>query len=111
MALDEFTYLTDEDRLLLAKDALRGKESDYYRLSLLPEDSGGRLPIIEIQIERLREEVKALEQEVVENDPNAPLTSDVDLHDLTVEQLQNRLRAQDKPTSGTKDELIARLNE
>lgn len=34
-----------------------------------------------------------------------------DMNSLTVDQLKERLASQDKPVSGTKDELIARLNE
>ncbi len=38
-------------------------------------------------------------------------TGGEDLNDLTVEELKDRLADEGKPVSGTKDELIARLNE
>jgi hypothetical protein len=39
--------------------------------------------------------------------PNAPAEAD----EVTVAELQDKLRSQGKATSGTKDELLARLNE
>lgn len=57
--------LTKADQLALARDSLRGKESDHFRISQLPEDGGpGRLAVLEDQVVRLREKVNELEAEV-----------------------------------------------
>lgn len=53
--------ISDEDKLLAARDLLRGKELDRYRLSLVPEDAHpDTLAILEIQVPRLQETVNAL---------------------------------------------------
>lgn len=43
--------------------------------------------------------------------PAAAAQADTPSDDRTVAELQDELRARDLPVSGTKDELIARLNE
>lgn len=60
----EYTTLTAADRLLLARDTLRGRESDHYRVSILNEpNKEDRLARLETEIENVREEVASLEAE------------------------------------------------
>jgi hypothetical protein len=59
-----YETLTAEDLLNIARDALRGRESDHYRLSLLsPASSGGptRLKEIEAEIASIKGEIRAME--------------------------------------------------
>ncbi len=59
----DYQTLTDEDRLAIARDALRAAESDHFRISLDPASGGGepRLKQLEERVLRLREEVALLE--------------------------------------------------
>ena len=59
-----YETLTRDDLLAIARDTLRGRESDHYRLSLLdPSTSGGpaRLEQIKGEIESIKGQIKALE--------------------------------------------------
>lgn len=61
----EYATLTENDKLLLVRDTLRGRESDHYRLSLLAQSEGAYIPrvaALEEEISVLREEVAAQEQ-------------------------------------------------
>lgn len=71
---DHYVMLTKADQLALLRDSLRGKESDHYRISKLPEDGGpGRLAVLEEQVVRLREDLAALEAEIeAEEAPDDP---------------------------------------
>jgi hypothetical protein len=66
MADWEYTTLNAGDLLLIARDTLRGRESDHFRLSLLaktePEAYGTRLEALEAEIKELRKEVSAREK-------------------------------------------------
>lgn len=50
-------------------------------------------------------------EDVPESDDDEADGEEADYEDLTVAELQDRLRDRDLPVSGTKDELIARLVE
>jgi hypothetical protein len=54
--------LTDDDKLLIARDALRGQLSDRYRIALLEGEESPRLEQYDRTIERLEAEVAALEE-------------------------------------------------
>ena len=56
----DYTTLTEQDKLVLAQDALRGKESDHYRLTLLAVNE----PQYVERIAQLAEEVERLVEEV-----------------------------------------------
>ncbi len=61
----DYTELSEADRLLLARDRLRGLESDHYRQSIAPEPGADeRLKRLEEHVKQVREEVKRLEKEV-----------------------------------------------
>lgn len=61
----EYETLTLEDELGIARDALRGRESDHYRISLLNEPSKPeRLAGIEADVGRIRAEIARLEAEI-----------------------------------------------
>lgn len=54
--------LSNADKLLIARDTLRGQESDRYRISLLDEPGKAeRLALYDANIARLEEEVASLE--------------------------------------------------
>lgn len=63
----EYTTLSAEDRLVLARDALRGRESDHFRLSLTDESveptRNPRLSQLGNEIQRIRKVVEKLEKE------------------------------------------------
>ncbi len=63
---DHYVTLDKAELLRLTRDQLRGKESDHFRLSNIPEDAGGsgRVQVLEEQIVRLREKEAALKAEV-----------------------------------------------
>jgi hypothetical protein len=64
MALSLVT-LSDADKALIARDALRAKESDYFRFSMMdPSSYGGpeRLEVLEAEIKSLQSEVKKLDK-------------------------------------------------
>lgn len=53
--------IDDADKLFMARDLLRAKEADRYRLSLVPEDANpDTIAIIETQIARLQDTVSTL---------------------------------------------------
>lgn len=65
----QYTTLSTADRLLLARDALRGRESDHFRLSLLDESSrGDRLEVLAAEIDTIRKEVSALEKQAAKEE-------------------------------------------
>jgi hypothetical protein len=58
----EYETLSTADQLLLARDLLRAKESDHYRLSLVDEpNTAARLDELIGQIETLKAKVADLE--------------------------------------------------
>lgn len=67
------TDLSDGDLLLIYRDALRGKESDYARRIAVPEDYGAvaeqHIATLEEQAERLKEVIAVYEQRVEEATP------------------------------------------
>lgn len=57
-----YTTLTDADKLLIARDTLRGRETDRFRVSLLNEPGKeSRLAQYDEEIAALRETVADLE--------------------------------------------------
>ena len=65
----DYSTLSAADRLLIARDALRGFESDHYRLTAFPQPgSEERAKQLEELIARARKEVEALEKEVSKED-------------------------------------------
>lgn len=59
-----YSNISNADRLNIARDALRGKESDHFRLSILNEaDSEQRLDQMAQEIESLQGVVSRLESE------------------------------------------------
>ncbi len=61
----ELVTLSEEDRLAIARDALRGCESDYYRLGLLDAATNGgpdRRKAMETQIGALQKKVADMEK-------------------------------------------------
>lgn len=74
---DTYTTLTDADKLLIAKDTLRGKESDRYRISILNEpNKDQRLAEFDTDIESLLAEVTRLEAATAPVDEEPPLDED-----------------------------------
>lgn len=64
MSPDDYETLTAEDLLSIARDTLRGRESDHYRLSLLDSVSSGgptRLRALESEINSIKGKISALE--------------------------------------------------
>lgn len=68
MAKITYTSISDADKLLIAKDRLRGLEADHYRLvmtgdadGVATEDVQKRQDVLEIQIPAVQAEVAALE--------------------------------------------------
>ncbi len=62
----EYSTLSAADKLSIARDALRGRESDHFRLSLMDTVSGSspeRLKEIESEIESMQKETASLEKE------------------------------------------------
>jgi hypothetical protein len=62
-----YETLSEADLLATARDALRGKETDHYRLTILAKtepSAAERLPVLEEQIADLRKEVAAKEKSV-----------------------------------------------
>lgn len=61
----EYTSLSKDERLLIARDALRAKESDHYRLRILLSDADTtketRLNEIADDIDRIQAEVSTVE--------------------------------------------------
>jgi cell division protein FtsB len=61
----DYATITAADKLLLARDRLRGLESDHYRISIASEpNQEQRLADLEAQIEEVKAEVAAVEAEV-----------------------------------------------
>lgn len=61
----EYTTITAADRLLLARDRLRGLESDHYRISIVTEpNQESRLAQLEEQIDEAKAEIAAVEAEI-----------------------------------------------
>lgn len=68
----DFTEITEADKRVLARDLLRGRESDYYRLSLLNEPrKEERLAELAAEIEAIRA-VVAAQDEAAPQDPEVP---------------------------------------
>lgn len=87
----EYKTLSAADRLLLARDMLRGRESDHFRISLTNEpNKEARLESYEVEIEELRHTVERLEAEVEGNitDPDSPIPDE----ELTPQQKAARTR-------------------
>jgi cell division protein FtsB len=60
----DYETLSDADQLLLARDLLRAKESDHFRLSLVKEpNTAARLEELVVQIEELKGKVAELESD------------------------------------------------
>lgn len=58
----DYTTLSEADQLLIARDTLRAKESDHFRLTIAPDaGSAGRLDDLATQIEDLKKVVADLE--------------------------------------------------
>jgi hypothetical protein len=88
-----YDTISDHDKLLLARDALRGREADHFRLSLLEEPNRDfRLGQLELEINRLREEVAKLESIVEDEIPVTDPDSPVPVEDLTPQQKAARTR-------------------
>lgn len=72
----EYTSLTKDERLVIAKDALRAKESDHYRLRILLSDADTtketRLNEIADDIDRIQAEVSAVEAATAPESVSAP---------------------------------------
>ena len=61
----EYTSISTAEQLLLARDLLRAKESDHFRLSIVSEpNTTARIQELEGQIEELRSKISELESEV-----------------------------------------------
>jgi hypothetical protein len=57
-----YDMLSDQDKLNIAKDTLRGKESDHFRFSLLsPEEYGGQE-----RYDKLGEQIASLQNDIEE---------------------------------------------
>ena len=62
----DYTQITEADKLALAVDLLRGRESDHYRVSLLSEpNKDDRLAELEDEINEIRQEIE-LQTAIVE---------------------------------------------
>lgn len=63
----KYTTLSEADRVVLARDALRARESDHFRLTLVDQkvepSAEARLEQLAAEIERLRGVVSALERD------------------------------------------------
>lgn len=60
----QYTTLTEADKLQLARDTLRARESDHFRISLLDEpNKETRLADYETEIDNLRTTVDELQSE------------------------------------------------
>lgn len=60
----DYVTLTDDDKLAIAKDRLRGLESDHYRLSITPsapDANEARLADYEQQISDVKDEVQRVQ--------------------------------------------------
>ena len=65
----DYETLSAADQLLLARDLLRAKESDHFRLSLVNEpNTENRISELEGQIKELKEKVSTLEAEEAPDD-------------------------------------------
>lgn len=62
----EYTTLTEVEKLAIARDALRARESEYYSLSLSPSQPGAaqRMEQLEVDAKRYRTEIDRLVSEV-----------------------------------------------
>jgi len=58
MSIEPYETLSDDDKLNLARDRLRGLESDHYRLKI----AGDNVEYLEEKIELVRDEIERLEQ-------------------------------------------------
>lgn len=96
----EYETLTNDDQIRLAEDALRGIESDYFRLSLL-EPNSGRLG----QLESTRDEIKVKLDQLKGTPPVSELQSKTvaELKDLADEQ------GVELPANAKKAEIIEAL--
>lgn len=62
----KYTTLASYERLSIARDALKGRETDHFRLSVtdpVGAANAGQLATIEEQITRLQQTVRELEEE------------------------------------------------
>ena len=70
----KYTMISAQDRLMLARDALRGRESDHFRLSVassaIEPTRDSRLPQLAAEVRRLQAVVAELESV----EPEAPTT-------------------------------------
>lgn len=63
--MTDYVTLSTADKLLIARDTLRGRESDRFRISLLSEpNKEQRLADLDADIERIAGVVSELEAEV-----------------------------------------------
>lgn len=64
----DYTTLSEGDKLSLARDALRGLESDHFRTQVLvaQPNQAARLNQLELQIAGVREQIKVLEKAAAE---------------------------------------------
>lgn len=84
MSMD-YETLNDDDKLLLARDRLRGLESDHYRISLTHEASrDSRMAQLEDERDTVREEIARLEGK------SKAVEEASELDSMTVEQLDTR---------------------
>lgn len=87
----DYETLGVEDKLLLARDMLRGRESDHYRISLTHEPGKeARLKTYEEEIEDIKDQVARLQAEVegTLTDPDSPVPEE----ELTPQQKAARTR-------------------
>jgi hypothetical protein len=100
----DYETLSDHDKLLLARDALRGRESDHFRISLLNEPNRDfRLGQLEAEIENIKTQVaqlEAQESDIPVTDPASPVPEE----ELTPQQKAARTRkknAQEEEEDGS----------
>ncbi len=59
----EYTTLSDAEKLMIAQESLRARESEHFQLSLVPGTPGGqqRMNVLEKETDDLRKVIKKLE--------------------------------------------------
>lgn len=99
----DYETITQEDRIRLAEDSLRGIESDHFRLSLL-EPNSGRLAQLEDRRDEIRAKLDALKAE--QTGPTA-------LEDMKVAQLRSLAeeRGVEVPANAKKADLVTALSD
>lgn len=74
---ETYTTLSPADLLLVARDTLRGRETDHFRVSLLNEPGKeNRLAAMSDEIENLKQVVADLEAEIEADAPEPEVEAD-----------------------------------